>query len=70
MEKLMKKTKDHGSIIKNTVKLPEYVYYVRIEQSETIIICSIYYDHLIIISVVMRKLFVTRINRNASIHKD
>ena len=52
------------------MELPEYVYYVRIEQSETIIIYSIYYDRLIIISVVMRKLFVTRINRNASIHKD
>ena len=44
-----------------------YVYYVRKEQSKIIII---YYDHLIIISVVMRKLFVTRINKNASIHKD
>ena len=66
----MKKTKDYGSIIKNTVELPEFVYYVRKEQSKTIIIYAIYYDHLIIISVVMRKLFVTRINRNASIHKD
>ena len=47
----MKKTKDHGSIIKNTVELPEYVYYVRKEQSETIIIYAIYYDHLIIILV-------------------
>ena len=56
--------------MKNTVELPEYVYYVRKEQSETIVIYAIYYDHLIIISVVMRKLFATRINRNASIHKD
>ena len=68
MEKLIKWTKDQESIIKNTVEYQSmYVYYVRKEQSKIIII---YYDHLIIISVVMRKLFVTRINRNASIHKD